>query len=137
VGRWAGGDPVLADPAQWAGRAGANMLLRNKGLHIELVIDPAHPIGATDRAHLADIVVEAALTTICDWKIDRRRRCEDKVAAYANWLGLLRGDLQASFVKGGATQTRRLAPDRIYVAPMAGRSPCRGARCCWCAMSAT
>ncbi|NMN87430.1 malate synthase [Novosphingobium sp. SG916] len=115
---WAGGDPVLADPAQWAGRAGANILLRNKGLHIELVIDPAHPIGATDRAHLADIVVEAALTTICDLEdsiaaVD----AEDKVAAYANWLGLLRGDLQASFAKGGATQTRRLAPDRSYVAP--------------------
>ncbi|GHC89383.1 malate synthase G [Novosphingobium pokkalii] len=115
---WTGGDPVLADPAQWAGRAGANILLRHNGLHIELVIDPAHPIGATDRAHLADIVVEAALTTICDLEdsiaaVD----AEDKVAAYANWLGLLRGDLEASFAKGDATQTRRLAHDRSYVAP--------------------
>jgi malate synthase len=115
---WTGGDPVLADPAQWAGRAGANILLRHNGLHIELVIDPAHPIGATDRAHLADIVVEAALTTICDLEdsiaaVD----AEDKVAAYANWLGLLRGDLEASFAKGDTTQTRRLAHDRSYVAP--------------------
>ncbi|EZP48970.1 malate synthase G [Sphingomonas sp. RIT328] len=118
-GRWAdwhGGTPTLADPAQLIGRAGDTWLLRHHGLHIEIVVDRAHPIGATDPAGIADIILESALTTICDLEdsvaaID----AEDKVAAYANWLGLIRGDLTASFTKGGRTVERRLAKDRTYV----------------------
>lgn len=115
---WAGGTPVLADPAQLVGRAGDNLLLRHNGLHIELVIDRAHPIGRDDPAGLADVILESALTTICDLEdsvaaVD----AQDKVLAYSNWLGLMKGDLEESFEKGGRTVTRRLNGDRDYVAP--------------------
>ncbi|GLT02039.1 malate synthase G [Sphingobium jiangsuense] len=115
---WPGGEPDLADPGQFVGRAGDTLLLRHNGLHIELVIDRAHPIGATDKAGLADIVLEAALTTICDLEdsvaaVD----AADKVLAYANWLGLMKGDLEDTFEKNGAMMTRRLNGDRSYTAP--------------------
>ncbi|MEE2917206.1 malate synthase G [Sphingomonas ginsenosidimutans] len=115
---WTGGTPVLADPAQLVGRAGDNLLLRHHGLHIEVVIDHAHPIGRDDPAGIADVVLEAALTTICDLE-DSVAAVDavDKVAAYANWLGLMKGDLTETFEKGGATMTRRLNADRDYVAP--------------------
>lgn len=120
-GRWAdwtGGTPALADPAQLVGRAGDTLLLRHHGLHIEVAINRTHPIGATDPAGIADVRLESALTTICDLEdsiaaVD----ADDKVAAYANWLGLMRGDLAASFVKNGRTVTRMLAADRVYTAP--------------------
>ncbi|ATE67384.1 malate synthase G [Rhizorhabdus dicambivorans] len=118
-GRWADltGKPVLADPSQLVGRAGRNLLFRHNGLHIEVVIDPLHPIGGTDPAGIADVIIEAALTTIVDFEdsvavVDAK----DKVEAYANWLGLMRGDLEATFRKGGNTVVRRLEPDRQYVA---------------------
>ena len=112
-----GGDPALADPRQLVGRRGDNLLLCNNGLHIELVIDRVRPIGRDDPAGIADIVLEAALTTIVDLEdsiaaVD----AEDKVAAYANWLGLMRGDLEASFEKGGRAMTRALEEDRVYTA---------------------
>jgi malate synthase len=115
---WTGGAPALADPAQHVGHAGDNILLRHNGLHIELVIDAAHPIGRDDPAHLADVILESALSTICDLEdsiaaVD----AEDKVAAYANWLGLMKGDLEDTFEKGGAMMTRRLNGDRSYTAP--------------------
>ncbi|HEX8382789.1 MAG TPA: malate synthase G [Sphingomonas sp.] len=121
AGSWtgfAGGEPALRDPDRLVGRAGENLLFRHNGLHIEVVIDPAHPIGRTDPAGIADLVLESALTTIVDLEdsvaaVD----AEDKVAAYANWLGLMRGDLEESFHKGGRTFTRRLNPDRDYTAP--------------------
>jgi len=123
-GRWAdfqGGEPALADPAQLVGRRGDNLLFRHNGLHIELVIDRAHPIGRDDPAGVADVVLESALTTIVDLEdsiaaVD----AQDKVAAYANWLGLMRGDLEASFEKGGRVTTRALEGDRTYASPGGG-----------------
>ncbi|WP_446654845.1 malate synthase G [Blastomonas sp.] len=115
---YAGGTPTLADPAQLVGTRGESLLLKHNGLHIEIVIDRAHPIGKDDPAGIADVLLEAALTTIVDMEdsvaaVD----AEDKILAYTNWLGLMRGDLEASFPKGGKTLTRALEPDRDYVAP--------------------
>jgi len=119
---WQGGIPELADPAQLAGHAGDNILLKHNGLHIELVIDPGSGIGKTDPAGLADIVLEAALTSICDLEdsvaaVD----AEDKVAAYSNWLGLMKGNLEDTFEKNGAMMTRRMNGDRDYTAPDGSR----------------
>jgi len=121
AGSWrdfAGGLPVLADPARFVGRTGDNLLFRNNGLHIEIVIDRSHPIGAGDPAGIADVVLESALTTIVDFE-DSVAAVDgaDKVATYRNWLGLIRGTLEASFVKDGEPQRRSLAPDRSYTAP--------------------
>ena len=118
---WTGSAPALADPAQLVGRAGDNLLLRHNGLHIEIVIDKGHPIGREDPAGIADVILESALTTIVDLEdsiaaVD----AEDKVAAYANWLGLMNGSLEARFDKGGRTMTRALEPDRRFSAPDGG-----------------
>ena len=118
-GGWASWDgdnlPLLCDPAQFLGRGENSLLFGNNGLHIEVVIDPSHPVGAGDRAGIADVVLESALTTIVDLEdsvaaVD----AEDKLRAYRNWLGLMRGDLTARFAKGGAEQIRSLEPDRIF-----------------------
>src|SRR6267142_1593983 len=97
--------------------APSTVLLKHNGLHLELVIDRDHPIGKDDRFGLADVILESALTTIVDLEdsivaVD----AEDKVAAYANWLGLMRGDLKASFPKNGQMVSRALQPDRHYTA---------------------
>ena len=99
------------------GRKPGGLLFRHNGLHIELVIDPGDIIGREDPHGIADVILESALTTICDLEdsiaaVD----AEDKVAAYANWLGLMRGDLEASFQKGGKTMIRSLEPDREWTA---------------------
>ncbi|WAT18664.1 malate synthase G [Aurantiacibacter sp. MUD11] len=112
---WSGGTPVLADPAQFLGTIGGNLLLENHGLKIEVVIDADHPIGSNDPAQIADIRLESALSTIVDLEdsvaaVDG----EDKVAAYRNWLGALRGDMVASFTKGDSKVVRTANPDRTY-----------------------
>ena len=113
----------LADPGQLAGyREDAGQLscalLRNHRLHVELHIDRGHPIGKLSRAGIRDIVIESAVTTIEDCEdavsaVD----AEDKTRVYRNWLGLMKGDLEASFTKGDREVVRRLAPDRTYRAP--------------------
>ena len=112
---WDGGDLQLADPAIPILRRGSDILLRNNGLGIEIRIDRDHPVGKTDKAGIADVILEAALTTIIDLEdsvaaVD----AEDKVKGYSNWLGLMRGDLTASFDKGGSTMTRALEDDREW-----------------------
>jgi malate synthase len=112
---WTDSMPALAEPAQLLGTSGDNLILTNNGLHIEVVIDPQHPIGAADPAGIADVRLEAALSTIVDLEdsvaaID----AQDKVAAYRNWLGAVRGDLEAHFSKGGESIVRKANPDRNY-----------------------
>ena len=90
-------------------------LFRHNGLHIEVVVDPAHPVGKTDPLGIADVYLESALTTICDLEdsiaaVD----AEDKLNAYRNWLGVIRGDLAETFEKGGRQLTRRLNDDRVW-----------------------
>jgi malate synthase len=117
-GRWAdwtGGGLSLADPEVSITRRGDDILLRHNGLGIEILVDRTHPIGRDDPAGIKDVVLESALTAIVDLEdsvaaVD----AEDKVAAYTNWLGLMRGDLVASFEKGGRTLTRSLEPDREW-----------------------
>lgn len=114
----------LVQPEKFVGYNGrsdapSEILLCNHNLHVLLQIDRNHPIGAIDVANIKDIVLESAVTTIQD--------CEDSVAAvdgedkskvYSNWLGLMRGDLSESFVKGGTEITRQLNPDRHFLDPL-------------------
>ena len=105
----------LADPSQQVGRTDKGPLFRHNGLHIEIVVDPDSQVGKTDRLGIADVNFEAALTTIADCEdsvaaVD----AEDKLTAYRNWLGVIRGDLEESFEKGGKTLTRKLVGDKTY-----------------------
>ncbi len=111
----------LAEPGQFAGYVGEPshpkaLLLRKHGLTIEILIDAKHPVGSSDPAGVSDVRIEAALTTIMDLEdsvatVD----AEDKALAYRNWLGLMRGDLEAAFTKGGSSVIRRLNTDSEYV----------------------
>ncbi len=116
------GEVGLADPDAFVGtrREGDDTayVLRHHGLHVELVVNRDHPIGAVSPAGLRDVVLEAALTAIQDCEdsvaaVD----AEDKIEVYDNWLGLMKGDLVETFEKGGRQMTRRLAADRQITRP--------------------
>ena len=108
-------DGKLQDQGQYVGKTERGLLFRNNGLHVEVVFDSTSAIGKTDPAGISDIILESALTTICDLEdsvaaVD----AEDKLLAYRNWLGVNRGDLEESFEKGGKTLTRKLADDKNF-----------------------
>jgi malate synthase len=125
-------DNPLVDPSKFIGyrghpKAPDAVLLRNNGLHVELVFDRTHPIGSRDQAGLADVVMESAVSAIMDCEdsvacVD----AEDKVEAYSNWLGLMKGDLEAALEKGGKTITRKLNEDRTYIGPDGAKVSIKG-----------
>jgi malate synthase len=125
-------DLPLLQPEKFVGyrgnpKAPDSVLLRNNGLHVELIFDRAHPIGSRDQALLADVVIESAVSAIMDCEdsvacVD----AEDKVLAYRNWLGLMKGDLATEVAKGDKSFVRRLTPDRSFVRPDGGTLKLKG-----------
>ena len=125
-------DCPLDNPEKFVGykghpKAPTSILLRNNGLHVELVFDHTHLIGSRDQAGLADVVLESAVSAIMDCEdsvacVD----AEDKVIAYTNWLGLMRGDLEETFTKNGAEMTRSMADDREFISPDGGVMTVKG-----------
>ncbi|MDD0812422.1 malate synthase G [Curvibacter sp. RS43] len=121
-----GSETGLQDPARFVGYQGeaaapSSVLLKHNGNHLDLQINRSTPIGQSDAAGVSDLVLEAALSTILDLEdsvavVD----ADDKVLAYGNWLGILKGTLTEEVSKGGKTFTRGLNPDRVYTAPQGG-----------------
>ncbi|MEP0519790.1 MAG: malate synthase G [Hyphomicrobiales bacterium] len=113
----------LKDTAQFAGYQGdaakpSSLVFVNNSLHIVVSIDASHQIGSEDKAHISDVKLESALSTIMDCEdsvaaVDG----EDKVIAYTNWLGLMKGGLAEEVTKGGKSFTRTLNPDWDYLGP--------------------
>ncbi len=125
--RFPDGTPgTLRDPAAFAGYRGdretpQGILLVHHGLHVEIEFDRTHPVGRSDPAGVSDVLLESAVTTIQDFEdsvaaVD----IDDKLVVWRNWLGLMRGTLEADFSKGGERMLRRLNPDRRYRAPSGG-----------------
>lgn len=117
-----GSSTALKDGSQFKGYNGdaaapTNVLLAKNNMHVDIVINADSPIGKTDPAHITDMVLESAVSTIQDCEdsiaaVD----AEDKIAVYRNWLGLMNGKLEDTFEKGGKQMTRRLNGDRSYKA---------------------
>ena len=112
------GGTALADPSQFAGQNGGSYYLRKNSLLVEIRVDGSTPIGQADKADISDVWLESALSTIMDCEdsvaaVD----AEDKVVAYTNWLGLMRGDLKETFEKNGKSMTREMVGDRTFTAP--------------------
>jgi malate synthase len=124
--------PALADAAQFTGFSGTAdvpefVMLNNNGLHIQVMLDANSDIGRLDPAGISDVRLEAALTTIMDCEdsvatVD----AEDKVVAYDNWLGLMRGDLTEELTKGGQSFVRKLAGDIEYLTPTGTAASLKG-----------
>lgn len=122
----------LAEPSQFIGYQGAvnvpsTLLFKHNGLHLEILFDPFHPIGAVDKAGIKDVVLEAAVTTIMDCEdsvaaVD----AEDKIGVYRNWLGLMKGTLSETFVKQGQNLTRSLQADKQYTSKAGERITLKG-----------
>ncbi|WP_438955672.1 malate synthase G [Cognatiyoonia sp.] len=130
-------DQPLKSPEKFIGYTGNPkapdmILLRNNGLHVQLIFDRAHPIGSRDQALLADVRLESAVSAIMDCEdsvacVD----AEDKVLAYNNWLGLMQGNLESTFEKGGQSMTRRLADDLSYKTPAGDDATMKGRALLW------
>ncbi len=122
----------LRDPSQFLGYRGpagapTEIVLRNNDLHMVIEVNPDHPIGRDDLAHISDLRLEAALSSIMDCEdsvaaVD----AEDKVLAYSNWLGLMQGDLSETVEKGGKAFTRTLNPDLEFTAADGGALVLKG-----------
>ena len=127
----------LRNPGKFKGYRGSRanpeaVLLVNNSLHMELLFDGNNVIGRRDQAALADVLIESAVTAIMDCEdsvaaVD----AEDKVLCYSNWLGLMKGDLEEEVSKGGKTFTRKLKPDRKYIAPDGSAFSLKGRALMW------